>query len=782
MVRRRRESGPPAREGAVAGATLSLLERLALLILLAIVPLRTVLAETHTFELARMFRNLGASGGAQPGTTFLITGLIAAVAALVACVRLVGGGGRYCRTGAELGAAILLLAGVISIARAGQKHLACIGVIDFLGMVLYLLTLRQLLRRPRQIRLALAVVLTTGVVVIVKCAYQHWVELPETLAYYEAHKRELVQEDGADPVGAPSSGFQYDYEQRLRAASPTGYYGHPNLLGSHLILFIMTAVAAAVGRRRAGRAWWTAAAPLAVAVGGAAALVSTKSKGAMVACAIALVCWLVGQGWGGRLARRPRAALVGCALLLAVGVGALAGVLRANPEALGRSILFRTMYWRGAWKMVADLGPLGVGANNFGRHFTKYKSADCPEEVESPHSWPVRFAAEWGALGLAGILALFGGVAIELTRRARRPGAVPVNADDCRGASVILWCGGIGLLLFGWWTPLLAEAGAGFLAMTLLVAASPWFLGFIAVSAESTDVAVVPDDALGPIVPALCAGLIGFLVHTGIDLAMFAGGPATTFFALVAVTLAARPLCSRAEGAVESNAEGPRRHPPQRSWSGRTGVWITVVVAGLGLFLYGAFFVRPAVRLTRFLDVARVAKAPPRWQDYAVSTGGVAYRRASKAYRLDGTAESEWIEQLIPRVGTVEQADAAIEIAEDYRRRDPDSGLGLNHLGTLYYQRYRLGRDPADLRRAVGFFQAYVDVYPTSPNRRVYLANFLEEYAEITGDGAQLARAARELRAALDLDARRVYVSKPNRFTAEEIGQIRARIAGLAGR
>ena len=45
-------------------------------------------------------------------------------------------------------------------------------------------------------------------------------------------------------------------------------------------------------------------------------------------------------------------------------------------------------------------GLWGVGASNFGRHFTHYKPVECPEDVQDPHSWIVRAATEWGWLGL----------------------------------------------------------------------------------------------------------------------------------------------------------------------------------------------------------------------------------------------------------------------------------------------------------------------------------------------------------------------------------------------
>ncbi len=56
-----------------------MIERAALLVLLAMIPLRAVLAEMHSFESPRILRDLDTPPTAQPATTFLIVAVIAAV-------------------------------------------------------------------------------------------------------------------------------------------------------------------------------------------------------------------------------------------------------------------------------------------------------------------------------------------------------------------------------------------------------------------------------------------------------------------------------------------------------------------------------------------------------------------------------------------------------------------------------------------------------------------------------------------------------------------------------
>ena len=511
-------------------------ERIALLVLLSLIPLRAIIGETHTFELLRWLRNIDAPPTPSPATTLGISSLILAVAVVLLFARWLRRDIDYRRTGAELGLGILLIAAVISTWNAGQKHLALVGVSDFLGMVLYMLLLRQLLTRPWHVRLAVAVVLATGTVVVAKCAYQFSYEIPDTIEYYESHKAELADTDTAEELDFGRAGFRYDYEQRLRARSLSGYFHHPNVLAGYLILVVMTSLAVAAGRFRR-RPPWTFAAPLLLAGFAFVALVFAQSKGGVAACCIGLVLWPVGQWIAGRDPRAfIRKRLVVLLWLTAlVGTGAVVAVLQTSPHALGRSMLFRSMYWQGARAMFANEGPWGVGANNFGRLFTRYKSVRCPEEVDDPHSFVVKAATEWGVVGLAGVLLLFVGYSVRLSRE-----PVTSRPRDGTPGSIILWTAGIGVFVFGWWLCLLAGANPAYVDLMIRVVIFPWVIGFIALSYEDRRTTALADDALGPMLACICAGLIGFLLHAGIDLTLFHPGAATTFFALMAIALAIR--------------------------------------------------------------------------------------------------------------------------------------------------------------------------------------------------------------------------------------------------
>jgi hypothetical protein len=301
------------------------------------------------------------------------------------------------------------------------------------------------------------------------------------------------------------------------------------------------------------------------------------------------------------------------------------------------------------------------------------------------------------------------------------------------------------------------------------VAAVPFVFGFFASSIETTESTAFADDAPGSLTAGLCAGLIGFLLHTGIDLALFNSGAATTFFAMMAVALAVRD-------------PGRPTSQPTEPFSRRACPASSLTVAAAGLICLALFFillVGPAARLGRRLQVARANVEPSSWAQYIGSRSYRAYAAAIDCYRLDGTAVEEQADELIRRASSMEQIDSVIELATALRRRDPANAIAHRQLATLYRERFALGGDPADLRRAVAQMREAVAAYPTSPSRRLALAGLLEEQAALTRSVEARRSAAAELQRALDLDERRVYVSKPHRFTEEMRAGLKARIKSL---
>jgi len=743
-----------APQGSDASADLSWPERGILVVLLALIPLRLLAGESHTFESPGWLRHLDAPGGTMPATSLAIFALIVFAVAGVIAIRFWRGTSRMQWTGIEPGVLFLCIAGAVAIARAGQKHLAIMGVVNLLGGLLYLIALRQLLVRPWHIRLVLCVAMAVGGMTLAKAAFQRFDELPATIEYYEQHKDELIRNSPPQ-----SAGFIHDYEQRLRAGAVTGYFDHANVHGSYLILLAAAALAAAASRL--GRCHAAAMiVPLMIAVGICITAVGTQSKGAVAALAIAIVIGVVGRALVRRLAERPWLTWTGAWLIVLVAVGSFAALLRSNPEALGRSMLFRTMYWRGAANMIAAEGWLGVGPNNFGRHFARYKPVACPEDVEDPHGWPVKLLAEWGALGLAGCLVVLGGLSARLARRSRKN----THEPGSQTGSVILWTSAIGFLALGWWAGLVSGQPPAWVAIALLLAAVPWAVVSFLASADTARTAQFNDDDLAHAVPFLVGGLVAFLLHAGIDLALFNPAALTLFAAVAAVALAVH--------------ERPVAVEPRPFRKGAAAV--TLAIGGGVAAVVFVALVRPAAVVAENLAIARRDVRPTSWDAYHALPSYAAYRRAADATELDGTALEELATELMRRVAAVEHVDEAIGVVRAFEQRDPFNAAVHHHRATLRFQRYRLGGDPADLDRAIDAAQAGVADYPSAPGRHLALAQFLEAKVLATGDDAARRAAIEALRAALHFDRQRIYVSQPNRLSDEQRAVIHGAIARLS--
>lgn len=751
------------------------IERACLLFLVALIPLRAFISETHTFELPRLFRSLDAPGTALPATTFLVVSLILLVLATLVARHRRPGGPAYRPTGMELGALILLAGMAISTLRAGQKHLALIGSVDFLGFLAYAAALRQLLTRPWRVRLVLTVLLATGAALSAKCAYQKWVETPETIRYFEEHKAELISRNAADAQEGSSSddGFLYDYEQRLRSGAVSGYFAHPNVLASLFILLLLTGVGVVHERIRRAAPIACLVPILFIAVA-ALTLIGAQSKGAAAACLAAMGAWALGAFLTRKLRRRPGRTALAVWLIGLIVVILTPIVLAAQPEIMGRSMLFRWFYWRAAAAMMADQGVWGIGAGNFGRFFSRYKDVACPEDVDDPHGWIVKAATEWGAIGLAGLLVILAGVTIRLASSMRRSAQPPSAARQGDGGSVILWLAATGALAFGWWALSLRGTAEHYAALVLHLPAITWVVAFLAVAWEGGSSRTFSDAPLGPLLPAMIGAMIGFLLHAGVDLAFFQGGAATAFFAIIAVALAA------AEGfddAPRTGSDGMRRC----AWSAAG------IIAACGALVLPGLAV-PAARLSEDLRTARTMEHPARWSEYVRSKSYDAYSHAVDRYRWDATAADELLDELTRRVETTDHAAEAMKLLAVMKDRDPESAVRFRHAATLHYQRFVLVRDPAELDAAIDAMLQCVARDPVSPNKRLTLADLYEKKAaalrDADPDGAADARrrAAEEIRTALDIDERRVYVSKPHRFTPELRTRLEDRMRSLDGR
>lgn len=790
----------------MAGPIARFIDHAVLLVLLTLIPLRAVAGETHTFETPRLLRGL-ASFGPSPATTFAIAALIVACAGWVYASG-AWRGRRMRTTGMEAGGLMLLVASIIAFVRAGQKHLALIGAADFLTVVLYAITLRQLLTNRWHIRLGLAVVMATAGMLVAKACYQKWVEWPATIKYYEEHRAELLgtttpANDARSPDTLPATqratalsedaseqrreGLIHDYEARLRSGAMTGYFAHPNILGSCMAMLTVCCGGIAFTRWRSGKRG-AMIAPALLAFACAGGLIGSQSKGAAVACAAAafflVACLGARQVSQRRLRNRlavarndstngrifRRTVIIGW-VLAAVGAASLFAMLRAEPGLLGLSMRYRAMYWQGAKAMVDDVGVWGIGPDNFGRHFTRYKPVACPEEVDDPHNWLIKSFVEYGWLGAAGLLALLIGGSLKLTTtpspfqgESRGEGSAPPH----RGQSVVLNLAVVLSLFAIAWIALTVRAPSDFTLVTLALGLAPFALFFVAGAIERADTTRFEDDDLPLLAAGLGAGLVAFLAHAFIDLALFTPGAATMCFAVAAIALAARAATNHVDEAIDDSDRRAARKLDRVQTHRRR----LAIPAGAATIFVAACLLAESYLCHQYAYFLEWSRQEP-------GRGAYGYREAAKYYALDGTAVEELLDTLSLRIASRTDADELLLWADELERRDPFNAAIWHHRMAAYSARFALGGDPADLRQAVAMQHKSVEAYPTSPLRWLALGELLERLASQSRDPADRRAAADALQRALDLDAQRIYVSKPNRLSADSLQAIRERIGRL---
>jgi len=746
------------------------LELVALLGLLSLIPIRTFVSESHDFATAAWFRNITPQTTAMPGHTYIFIAVIVMSAALVMFSKWARGIG-WQSTGLLPGGALLAIAAAISTQRAGQKHLAIIGSLDFLAMLSYAATLRQLLNDSWRQRLAMSIIVATGAAVVIKCGIQKWIELPATVQLFNEQYRAAMAYGQEDP------GRLYDFEQRLKSGAVTAYFSHANVLAGYLILIVMAALGvASVRLKRAagvGNAVFnkSAIAPATVAALAGVMLVFTQSKGGAAAAVGAIALWGMGRAirLAPTLAKNVTPLRVAAAIWLGL-VALAAGVvmlLSRNPEALGRSILFRWLYWKGAADMLRGEGWWGVGANNFGRFFTRYKPIICPEDVQDPHSWIIRALTEWGAMGLIALLISWIGWSMVLAQRwepwpeisgLNRHGLAPQSSSP-RHASIGVWALILSLATGVAWTIVSWRGGAELWEQTVLIAVACWLACFLVVSIENRQERQFSAATRAVDPWALIAGLVGFLIHAAIDIELFWAGPATTFVALAAVAQAS-------SGPPAPEVTRSSKLMPAMAWMGcLIGILIAVCLAG------------PAWRTGSRLDEARIAPRPATWRDYHLSTAPRLYETAMERYPLDGTAIDELSLELTARIETVDHCDRIMPLLDEWRLRDPHNNAIDQRKSAVLARRFTLSGSPQDLDAAIAHMERAVAANPSAPQRRLAIAQLYELKSQREPAARKDAVAA--FQKALDLDDQRILVSKPNRMTPEIRNRIRERIEQL---
>jgi hypothetical protein len=766
------------------------LETLCLFVLIGVVILRPLVAESYDSAGNSVTRAIEEIADPSPARTLGFDLLILIAGCGWLAVHASDRSRRYRRTGLEIGAAMVAVAGVISCVFAGNRRLAINATVDWLCLPVLAIVLVQLLRGRMRRGLLIAAVSASACVQAAQCYEQYFVGFAETRAEYEKHKAEFWAKQGVDLDSSKVETF----ERRLSANEAFGYLPHSNLTASYLALCGFAGAGVAVGRvRRRPRSeieWLVAAGTVVLVAAIFGALVLTKSAGAMIAAGAGAALWNGLRRLAPWIeAHRRRAILIGWACV-AVGAVAMVGHGVYHKSLPGWSLTFRWQYWTTSAEMIADRPWTGVGRENFGRHYLQYKSIESPEEVTNPHNFLVQAAADWGVIGLIGVVAMLVGGSMAAARSVLSECREDAT-DDLR--KVVKTVGGTIALLAVVSVlrlPLLGNDNPHFLYYVAMTVGLFWLVGFVVFggsilttmsdststreqAASGTRIARTGargsdgrrDSARGEprgseVNIAIGVGLFALLLHETINFALFVPATATTFFALLAVWLSGREL-------HESQGE-PSANRSRMRWLIPAGAIAVTAVVGLGVVL-------PVGRAAGFMEIAKDASNRPQTGPIEQHPTCRAFVDAAQADPLDPTP---WVEKArwFSRAGSEASVRGAIESLRQGIERDRFNASYRRTEAQLFLSLAETADERGDYISAIEAEKAALALYPLDPSGLVSLGDTLLAAGGALESDELLREAIESYRRALELDNRRLSWETIRRFRPQQVAEINARI------
>jgi len=321
--------------------------------------------------------------------------------------------------------ALFIISAAVSTALAADKLSALVRAAEMTGLWAGAWALVESLRSDGERRFLLTVLVAVAAGTAAVGIHQAAWGLPEAWQYFQQHREEVLTHQNIIPGSYAEKAFIGRFTGGVQAG-----LGHPNVLAALLALGLF--VALGLAREKWSEVATKGARGLAAMLAAAAAvcaagLVLTQSRGGIIAAVVGL-WWLV-VAW--RVKRRgPRVALY--LLPLVAGAAALTVAAMADGPTVEKALLslrYRLDYWQATAQVLLRHGLAGVGLENFGLYYTEFKLPTAPEEIRDPHNLVL---SVWSNLGVAGLAALVGLVAVAIRSWRRKPDheIAPVGGSD----------------------------------------------------------------------------------------------------------------------------------------------------------------------------------------------------------------------------------------------------------------------------------------------------------------------------------------------------------------
>jgi hypothetical protein len=544
---------------------------------------------------------------------------------------------RWRWTGVQVGALVLVAAALLSVPVASDKRLAINAAIDMILPLIAAAALYQMVVHRSTWRQALlAGVVAVAVAQCGKATHQKYWQFRRNWDNYQQNKVEFWSRQGI-PLNDPKIA---EYEAANRAPLPMGFIRGANVFSTFLLLGLAATGAAAAScpwRRARGRPVQpnpgdhppteppetpppgvNAGSSLPTHAGGTGrAPTPLRRKAVLLVIAIlaALPLWhLAALSWihtvgstigllaalaaGAAMLRlRDRPArlavlLAGSLVLLQTGLLVLALspvnfrlAIRSytGPGRKIGSLGARFFIYEGAVRLFLAHPLTGTGPSHFSSGYVRVRSWYVPTVMRDSHNWLLTVAAEWGALGVLGLLIALGGSGWCIVRALARP---PDDAPRPVGAVLM---------------PAVLIVLACWLILAFDLPPSQWseippFLIALSVAAAVLVTSCRLNGGTGQVI--LLAGLVGFFVHCTAETSAGYPGVMWPFWAIVALAMAWKGIPPEISAALT----------PTKCRISRAGL----VLAGAAALAVGALTARPmrAVHLMHRAQRVMVQQGP----------------------------------------------------------------------------------------------------------------------------------------------------------------------------
>ncbi len=632
-------------------------------------------------------------------------------------------GRKFCYrfSGIEIGLFIFAAAAVAAGFAASNKRAAITEGVCFIAAPLCGVLLVQILDHRWKIKVVLGVIGALGVVSAWQCAEQFFVSNQMMIEQYEEAPESILE-----PLGLKPDTFEHMmFEHRLYSKGVRGFFTTSNSAGAFGILASFAAVALFIEKfKNLKGCIKTSRGLLACGLGTGVIIfgfVITQSKGAIAASLISAamlgMCILFGD-W---LKTHKRTILIGCVLLFLGGVCAVVWYgLGHGRLPGGNSMLVRWQYWAGAFKMYSEHALRGVGGGNFTYFYTRYKAAGALEAVADPHNSLLSILSQYGLLGLVGFLAMIflplwkvtSSTGAELSSESRGPD----SAFGKRTAVLLIVISVFLLLSRPLLIPFTADESIGITAYLLftlyavpvIALAVGFFLLTMNSNADEMNSARITS-------AAMFCGVMGVLIHSLIDFAIFEPGVFTALWAITACLIA---------------LDAEQKQRAQLVLKSIPAVKMIVFAAGVVL-IWGYFNYA-------FIPVV---KASAKIQQAMRESGGThrLLEQAAEADKLDAAALrlngklylQQYIESGRREPGLLEKAEECYLGATERNEADFKNYENLSTLYNLLAERASGEEKKDQLNKAFASSERAVELYPGLGRLRITSAKIAEQSGKI---------------------------------------------------